>query len=161
LIIPEAPAGATPATVKPAGKDGAEVKAGNKPETADGKAGTKSVADAKPGTKVSPDAKPGTKLSADAKPAEPPVKAESKQSKEAVVPPADPSRSYTVQPGEGWYDLARKFMGDGKNYPELYEYNKERVGGDPHLLRAGTVIELPPKAKLPAKTASPSSRPAK
>jgi nucleoid-associated protein YgaU len=72
-----------------------------------------------------------------------------------VVPPVDPSRSYTVQPGEGWYDLARKFMGDGKNYPELYEYNKERVGGDPHLLRAGTVIELPPKAKLPAKTSGP------
>lgn len=70
----------------------------------------------------------------------------------APVPPADPNRSYTVQPGEGWYDLARKFLGDGKNYPELYEYNKERVGGDPHLLRAGTVIELPPRAKMPAKT---------
>lgn len=68
-----------------------------------------------------------------------------------TVPPPDPRRSYVVQPGEGWYDLARKFLGDGKDYPELYEYNKERVGGDPDLLRAGTIIELPPRAKMPAK----------
>jgi nucleoid-associated protein YgaU len=76
-----------------------------------------------------------------------------------VVPPVDPARSYTVQPGEGWYDLARKFLGDGKNYPELYEYNKERVGGDPHLLRAGTVIELPPGARMPARSAPQPANP--
>lgn len=75
------------------------------------------------------------------------------------VPPPDPARAYTVQPGEGWWDLAQRFMGDGRNYPELYEYNKERVGGDPHLLRAGTVIELPPHAKLPARaSAEPQKR---
>lgn len=87
----------------------------------------------------------------------PPVKAPVRGSaKETyVVPPPDPSRSYTVQPGEGWYDLARKFMGDGKDYPKLYEHNKERVGGDPQLLRAGTVIELPEGATLPADTAGP------
>ncbi|HOA72057.1 MAG TPA: LysM peptidoglycan-binding domain-containing protein [Phycisphaerae bacterium] len=91
----------------------------------------------------------------------PPAKAADKPAKDTFeVPPPDPSRSYTVQAGEGWYDLARKFLGDGKNYPELYEYNKERVGGDPHLLRAGTVIELPPNAKLPAKnsTAVPATK---
>lgn len=73
----------------------------------------------------------------------------------AVAPP-DPSRSYTVQPGEGWFDLASKFLGKGENYPRLYEYNKERVGGDPQLLRAGTVIELPPGAKLPTAPTAPS-----
>lgn len=79
-----------------------------------------------------------------------------------VVPPVDPGRSYTVQPGEGWFDLAAKFLGKGENYPKLYEYNKERVGGNPDMLRAGTVIELPPGAKLPAATtAEPTAPPAK
>lgn len=80
--------------------------------------------------------------------------AQRNQLDEFEVPPPDPARAYTVQPGEGWWDLAQRFMGDGRNYPELYEYNKERVGGDPHLLRAGTVIELPPHAKLPAKAST-------
>jgi len=70
-----------------------------------------------------------------------------------VVPPPDPARSYTVQPGEGWFELARKFMGRGEGYPRHYEYNKARVGGNPDLLRAGTVIELPPSAKMPARSA--------
>ncbi|MBI4578567.1 MAG: LysM peptidoglycan-binding domain-containing protein, partial [Planctomycetes bacterium] len=76
-----------------------------------------------------------------------------------IVPPPDPSHAYTVQPGEGWYEVARKFLGDGAQYPRLYELNKERVGGDPRVLPAGTVIELPKDAKLPAKTppAKPTS----
>ena len=69
--------------------------------------------------------------------------------KEVVLPP-DPSRAYTVKPGEGWMDLARRFLGDSKEYPELYELNKERVGGNPNILPAGTVIELPKRAKLAA-----------
>lgn len=69
-----------------------------------------------------------------------------------AVPPPIPARAYTVQAGETWYDLAERFLGKRSDYPELYEWNKERVGGNPHLLRAGTVIELPPRAKLPENT---------
>jgi nucleoid-associated protein YgaU len=76
-----------------------------------------------------------------------------KTTKEAA-PPVDPSRSYTVQPGEGWMDLARRFLGNQSDYPELYELNKERVGGNPNVLPAGTVIELPKRAKLPAAKAA-------
>jgi nucleoid-associated protein YgaU len=73
-----------------------------------------------------------------------------------TAPPADPGRAYVVQAGEGWSDLARKFLGDSKRYPEVYEHNKERVGGNPDLLRAGTVIELPPGAKMPAPKTAPA-----
>ena len=66
-----------------------------------------------------------------------------------ALPP--PERSYTVQPGEGWYTLAQRFLGNGNDWPELYELNRERVSNNPHLLRVGTVIELP----LDAKRASP------
>lgn len=58
-------------------------------------------------------------------------------------------RTYTVQPGEGWYELAQRFLGKGTDWPELYEYNKELVSNNPNMLRAGTTIELPEHAKLP------------
>ena len=61
------------------------------------------------------------------------------------LPPIHPDRAYTVRPGEAWYDLAKRFLGEGSRWPELYELNRERVSNrGPHLLRAGTVIELPP-----------------
>jgi len=52
-------------------------------------------------------------------------------------------RRYTVQVGETWYDLGKKFLGNGMRGVELYELNKERVPRDPNLLRTGTIIELP------------------
>ncbi len=65
----------------------------------------------------------------------------------SVPPPpvslVPPERSYTVQPGEGWYRLAKRFLGKGTRWPELYELNKDRVSANAHLLRVGTVIELP------------------
>jgi len=61
-----------------------------------------------------------------------------------MSPPAVPAaRAYTIQSGEGWYDLAKKFLKDGSRWPELYELNRERVSRDPDQLRAGTIIELP------------------
>jgi nucleoid-associated protein YgaU len=62
----------------------------------------------------------------------------------AAIPPIPAERSYQVQPGETWSDLARKFFGDANQWPRLYELNKDRVVRDPNALRAGTTIELPP-----------------
>jgi nucleoid-associated protein YgaU len=80
-------------------------------------------------------------------PAAPPVVARAPErstptrSAPETVIPAD--RVYTVQTGEGWYLLAKRFLGEGSRWPELYELNKERASFNPRLLRAGTVIELP------------------
>jgi nucleoid-associated protein YgaU len=63
----------------------------------------------------------------------------------APAVPAD--RAYKVQPGESWNDIAAKFLGDQKRWPELYELNKDRVATNPASLRSGTVIELPAGVK--------------
>lgn len=59
------------------------------------------------------------------------------------APSIPPGRAYTVQTGEDWFTLAKRFLGKGTDWPRLYELNRERVPDDPGLLRAGTVIELP------------------
>ncbi len=66
--------------------------------------------------------------------------------------PVRADRAYTIKPGEGWEVLAERFLGARKNWPELYEHNRERVGNDWRKLRAGMIIELPEGAKLPAPT---------
>ena len=60
--------------------------------------------------------------------------------------PIPEDRAYQVKNGEGWYDLASKFLGDGTRWPELFELNRERVSRDPNRLRAGTIIEIPERA---------------
>ncbi len=78
-------------------------------------------------------------------------------------PPAPPAiakgREYRVQPGEGWFDLAQRFLGDGRRWPELYELNRERVARNPSQLRSGTVIELPPGVTAPASGSASTTRP--
>jgi nucleoid-associated protein YgaU len=78
-----------------------------------------------------------------------------------VIPPPDPSRAYVVQQGDNWQSIARKFLGKSECDAELYELNKERIGGDPNLLRSGLVIELPARAKMTVRTAPPTATLAK
>ena len=76
------------------------------------------------------------------------------------VPPAPPSpgapspaptpkkteplrRTYVVQQGDSFYDIARQLLNDGTRWPELYELNKDEVGLDPSNLRAGQVLKVP------------------
>ncbi|MCL2330042.1 MAG: LysM peptidoglycan-binding domain-containing protein, partial [Phycisphaerae bacterium] len=73
-----------------------------------------------------------------------------------TLPPIDPSRAYTVQPGDGWRSMARRFLSREEDYPKLYELNKERVNSNPDLLRPGMVIELPPGAKVPPPKVEPA-----
>jgi nucleoid-associated protein YgaU len=59
------------------------------------------------------------------------------------VEQTDATQPSTIEAGEGWYDLAKRFLGDGSRWPELYEMNKDRVPRNPNILPEGTVIELP------------------
>lgn len=73
-----------------------------------------------------------------------PAPADAPRDATAYTPPPIPDdRRYVVQAGEGWYDLARRFLGDGNRWPELLELNRDRVPRDPRLLKVGAVIELP------------------
>lgn len=54
-------------------------------------------------------------------------------------------RTYRVREGESFYAIARDQLGDASRWTELYELNKDRVGGDPTSLRIGQEIVLPAK----------------
>jgi nucleoid-associated protein YgaU len=59
--------------------------------------------------------------------------------------PADPTRrTYQVQPGDTFYEIARSQLGSSSRWQELFELNKEIVHGDPKRLHVGQVLVLPP-----------------
>ena len=59
--------------------------------------------------------------------------------------PADPARrTYKVQPGDTFYEIARSQLGSSSRWQELFELNKEIVHGDPKRLHVGQVLVLPP-----------------
>ncbi len=74
--------------------------------------------------------------------------------------PIPDGRAYTVQQGQRWSDLAERFFKDANRWPELYELNRGRVPRNPNLLRAGTVIEIPPEAARATSPDLATTRPA-
>ena len=71
-----------------------------------------------------------------AEPPRPPV------STETPTPAA--GRSYTMQPGDTLYTLARRFYGDGKLWTKIYEANKDKIR-DVYDIPVGTQLTIPPK----------------
>ena len=66
--------------------------------------------------------------------------------KPTVEPAAAPKgRTYRVQPGDSFYKIAEQSLGDSSRWKELFELNKERVGGDPTRLQVGQELVLPAK----------------
>jgi len=59
--------------------------------------------------------------------------------------PAQPTgrRTYTVQSGDSFYAIARDQLGDAGRWNELFELNRQLVGGEPTALRVGQVLVLP------------------
>jgi len=45
--------------------------------------------------------------------------------------------------GESLWRIARRQLGSGHKWRALYEANKDRIGGDPDYIRAGTRLILP------------------
>lgn len=52
-------------------------------------------------------------------------------------------RTYTVQPGDCLWNIAKKFYGNGALYTKIYEANKSVIGGNPNLIYAGQVYTIP------------------
>jgi len=55
-------------------------------------------------------------------------------------------RTYTVKKGDMLSELARRFLGSGKRWGELYELNKDVID-DPDNVVVGTVIKVPRNAR--------------
>lgn len=68
------------------------------------------------------------------------------------APTLTEKRTYKVRSGEGWEELAQRFLGNSNRWPELFEYNKEWVPGNFNVLPEGTVIKLPQSALADGRT---------
>ena len=61
-------------------------------------------------------------------------------------------RTYVVREGDSFYRIAVRELGSGSRWPEIFELNKDAVGGKPECLRLGQVLVLP--SDKPATTKS-------
>lgn len=50
--------------------------------------------------------------------------------------------SYTVREGDCLWNIAKRYLGDGSRWPEIYELNREKVS-DPNVVHAGQVLTMP------------------
>lgn len=50
--------------------------------------------------------------------------------------------TYTVVSGDSLWNIAKKYLGDGSRYTEIYELNKDKIT-NPNLIYPGQVLTLP------------------
>ena len=78
-------------------------------------------------------------------------------------PAKEEPRVYVVQEGDSFYRIAEKVLGSAQRWEELFELNRELVGGDPKKLQIGQKLVLPKPAdeKKPAEKKADKSKNAK
>lgn len=52
-------------------------------------------------------------------------------------------RLYVVKPGDTLWQIAKKELGDGARYRELYEWNRAVIGADPDIILPGQELVMP------------------
>ena len=56
---------------------------------------------------------------------------------------AESATTYTVVSGDSLWKIAKKLLGDGTRYLEIYELNKDVIGSNPDLIYPGQVLTIP------------------
>lgn len=51
-------------------------------------------------------------------------------------------KTYTVKPGDTLWAIAKKILGDGGRWREIYNNNVDVIGKDPNLIRPGQVLRI-------------------
>jgi hypothetical protein len=67
----------------------------------------------------------------------------------AVASPTTGATTYTIAPGDTLPAIAQKVYGDANQWRALYDANKDAIGDNPNLIKAGARLNVPPK---PAQT---------
>lgn len=55
-----------------------------------------------------------------------------------------PPRTYTVRRGDSLWLIAKRFLGSGNRWREIYNLNRNVIGRDPNKIYPGQVLRLPP-----------------
>jgi nucleoid-associated protein YgaU len=63
--------------------------------------------------------------------------------KPAPAPPPPAAKTYTVAPGDTLWAIAKKHLGAGTRWTELYEKNRAVIGDNPDRIKPGQVLTLP------------------
>ena len=56
---------------------------------------------------------------------------------------SEQTRTYTVKQGDSLWNIAKRFLGKGSRYTEIYEMNQSVIGPNPNRIYAGQVYTLP------------------
>lgn len=73
----------------------------------------------------------------------PAAKTNANSSSVRPAPAAAAAKTYTVKSGDCLWNIAKKFLGSGAKYTEIYNLNKGVIGGNPNLIYPGQVLTLP------------------
>lgn len=58
--------------------------------------------------------------------------------------PAPPSpKTYTVRPGDTLWSIAKKTLGDGSRWRDVYQVNRDVIGSDPNRIMPGQTLRIP------------------
>ena len=52
-------------------------------------------------------------------------------------------KTYVVKAGDSLSKIAKDELGDGSRWPEIYDLNKDLIGDNPNLIKAGQKLKLP------------------
>ena len=65
------------------------------------------------------------------------------QAQRATSNNAPSGGTYTVQPGDCLWKIAAAYLGSGSSWSEIYNANKDVIGGNPNLIYPGQVLTIP------------------
>jgi hypothetical protein len=57
-------------------------------------------------------------------------------------PAPPPPKTYTVKPGDSLWAIAKRTLGDGSRWREIYNINKSLIGPDPYLIKPGQQLRI-------------------
>ncbi len=73
-----------------------------------------------------------------------------------VAEPQPAAASYVVQAGDTLSAIAKRTLGDGNRWREIYDLNRDVIGSNPNLIHAGRTLALPGGTRAAPALAAPS-----